>query len=108
MNIEICDEATAKFMSEALLSHAREICRYAVTYSKPLVPGAPNDPAQRERFVGRVERMQKEMYALMLMAKYKGISRYCNKEQVEAYMDETTAILESCGIEAQAMPSMHD
>ena len=33
------------------------------------------------------------MYALMLMARYKGVSRFCNREQIEAYMDAAADVV---------------
>lgn len=86
--METCDEATAKFMGEALLNHAREICRYARTYSAQTHPEPEREKFLRERYARNLTRMLKEMHALMLMAKYKGISRYCNCEQIEAYVED--------------------
>ena len=91
----LCDEPTAMFMSEALLSHAREIHRYARTYPEVFA----SLPAERagdsvRKFVRNVIRMVKEMHALMLMAGYKGVARFCNREQVEAYMEASLEAIE--------------
>ncbi len=89
--METCDEATAKFMGEALLSHAREIHRYAKTFCLPTLANQAVSEGNRRRFSRTVERMINEMHALMLMAKYKGASRFCNREQIDAYMDGARA-----------------
>ena len=93
--MKTCDEETAKFMSGALLDHAKEICRYAKAYREPIFPDANMDNPVRAKFMTTVERMVKEMHALLLMAEHKGISRYCNREQIEAYMEEARAVVKS-------------
>ncbi|MDR0361673.1 MAG: hypothetical protein LBJ46_03155 [Planctomycetota bacterium] len=94
--ITLCDEPTAKFMSESLANHAREIRRYAHTYPEAC---AALPEAERERlmgaFVENVDRMVNEMYSLMLMARHRGISRYCNHEQIEAYMMDAYSVIEA-------------
>ena len=83
-----CDEAEARFMSESLLGHAREICRYAKTYCAPSLANMMVEEKHREKFARTVERMITEMRSLMLMAGVKGVARFCNREQIEAYIDE--------------------
>ena len=110
----LCDEPTAMFMSEALLSHAREIHRYARTYPEVFA----SLPAERARenirkYVKNVVRMVKEMHALMLMAGYKGVTRFCNREQVEAYMEASLEAVEQVGPEhraevADASPALYN
>lgn len=99
----LCDESTAKFMSEALLNHAREIHRYAKTYPE-VFAGLSAERAREggKRFVKNVTRMVKEMHALMLMAGYKGVTRFCNREQVEAHMEAALAAIEGVGAEHNA------
>lgn len=92
--METCDETTARVMGEALLNHAREICRYACTYSETIHSVPSKEEAHRKKFMRNVERMIKEMHALMLMAKHKGISRFCNREQIEAYIDNASRVIE--------------
>ena len=91
--METCDEATAMFMGEALLSHAREIRRYAKTYCLPSPANQAIAEGPKRKFTRTVERMINEMHALMLMAKYKGASRFCNREQIDAYMEEARAAI---------------
>ena len=88
----MCDENTARFMSESLLNHAREIHRYARTYPGVIAALPAGEAAEaRDRFVKNVGRMADEMEALMLMARYGGVSRCCNREQVEAHIDGARA-----------------
>ena len=91
--METCDEPTAKFMGEALLNHAREIHRYARAFCLPTPANQAVSEGHKRRFFRTVERMINEMYALMLMARYKGISRFCNQEQIDAYMAEARAAI---------------
>lgn len=88
-----CDEDTAKFMGKSLLNHAREIHRYAKAYCEPSDANEYIDVGRRAKFTGHLERMLKEMYALMLMAKYKGVSRFCNREQIEAYINAAADVI---------------
>lgn len=88
-----CDEDTAKYMGKSLLKHAREIYNYAVAYCAPTEENEYIDAASRIKFTENLERMLKELYALMLMAKYKGVSRFCNREQIEAYMEAASGLL---------------
>lgn len=94
MNTTVCDEATAKFMSEALLNHAREVSRYARTYPE-VFESLPVERARDSvaKFIKNVSRMIKEFQALMLMAKYKGVTRFCNREQIEAYVENASEIV---------------
>ncbi len=92
-----CDQETAEFMSKALLDHAKEIRRYALTYKEAIFPNPAQDAGRKEKFAANVQRMISGMYSLMLMAKHKGITRFCNREQIEACMDQAT---EALGIEA--------
>ena len=94
MNTAACDESTAQFMSEALLSHAREIHRYAKTYPS-VFESLPAENARQSitKFVKTVSSMIKGMHALMLMAKYKGVTRFCNQEQVDAYIENASEIV---------------
>ena len=103
--METCDEASAKFMAESLLDHAKEIYRYAKTFCEPTLANQAIDENIRKKFHRTVERMINEMHALMLMAQYKGVSRYCNQEQIEAYMDEARqAIAHTVGALRQSEP----
>ncbi len=104
--MEMCDEKTAKFMAESLLEHAQNIYRYAKTYSQPIYDDRQAESKLKSTFVKTVERMLKEMYALMLMAKYKGISRFCNREQIEAYMEEAEEIISAPSL-SQAEPLLN-
>lgn len=88
-----CDEDTAKHMGKSLLKHAREIHRYATTYCEPNANNDYLDDKRRAKFTGNLERMIENMYGLMLLAKYKGVSRYCNREQIEAYMEAAADIV---------------
>lgn len=88
-----CDEDTAKFMGKSLLKHAKEIYNYAIAYCVPTADNEYIDAESRVKFTENLERMLKELYALMLMAKYKGVARFCNREQVEAYMDAAAEVL---------------
>ncbi|MCC8166169.1 MAG: hypothetical protein LIQ31_08460 [Planctomycetes bacterium] len=87
-----CDEDIAKNVSRSLLNHAREIYRYAKTYCQDSAKDFLDENG-RNKAVRHVDRMLKEMYALMLMARYRGVSRFCNKEQIEAYVDAAQAIV---------------
>ena len=95
-----CDEDTAKFMGKSLLKHAKEVYNYALAYCAPTADNEYIDTESRVKFTGNLERMLKELYALMLMAKYKGVSRFCNREQIEAYMDAAAELL----VPTQAAP----
>ncbi len=88
-----CDAETAEYMGKALLKHAREVHRYAVAYCAPTEDNAYIAPEARAKYAENLDRMLKELYALMLMAKYKGVSRFCNREQVEAYMESAAELL---------------
>ena len=88
-----CDEATAKFMGQSLTKHARAIHNYALAYCAPTRDNDYIDEESRLGFARNLERMLKEMYALMLMAKYKGVNRFCNTEQIEAYMDAAAEVI---------------
>lgn len=90
-----CDRETAEFISKALLDHAREIRRYALTYKEAIFPNQSQDAGRKEKFAANVQRMIAGMHSLMLMAKYKGISRFCNGEQIEACMEEAVEALDS-------------
>ncbi|MCC8180386.1 MAG: hypothetical protein LIP23_05695, partial [Planctomycetes bacterium] len=88
--MKTCDEDTAVFMSQALLNHAKEIYRYAKTYRQPFDASVPPTQAAdnlKKKYHSTVKRMIEGMNALMLMANYKGISRFCNQEQIEAYIE---------------------
>ncbi|MCD8139064.1 MAG: hypothetical protein LUE17_04675 [Planctomycetaceae bacterium] len=90
MNIDtetLCNEETAKIMGSSLLKHAREIYRYALSYCAESPANEYMDDESRTVYRRNLDRMIKEMYALMLMARYKGVSRYCNREQVDAYVE---------------------
>lgn len=93
--MEACDETTAKVMSDALMKHAKEIQRYARTYCEPTLANLSVDAELRRKFTKTVARMLDGMQALMLLAKYKGVSRFCNVEQIEAYMDEARVAVNS-------------
>ena len=95
-----CDEDTAKYMGKSLLKHAKEVYNYALAYCAPTADNEYIDTESRVKFTMNLERMLKELYALMLMAKYKGVSRFCNREQIEAYMDAASELL----VPAQATP----
>ncbi len=96
-----CDEDTAKHMGRSLLKHAREVHHYALSYCAPTEANEYIDAASRVKYAENLERMLKELYALMLMAKYKGVSRFCNREQIEAYMEAASELL----VPARAEPS---
>ncbi len=101
INLTNCDEQTALNMSKALFDHAREVNRYARTYPAVFASLKNKDKAREsiKSFIKNVTRMIKEMTALMLMARYKGVSRFCNTEQIEAIMEETQQIVDQ--LEAQ-------
>ncbi len=96
-----CDEETAKYMGKSLLKHAREIHNYALAYCVPTGDNEYIDTESRVKYTENLERMLKELYALMLMAKYKGVSRFCNREQIEAYMEAASDLLVPAQAEAQ-------
>lgn len=96
--------AIAQQMSEALLDHAKEIHRYARTFCEPSQANMALDEKHRRKFHNTVERMINEMHALLLMAKYKGVSRFCNCEQIEAYMEESRQCLANPAEFRQASP----
>jgi hypothetical protein len=77
-----------QYMAQALLSHAKEIRRYARTFCEATSANQALDEGQKRKFAKTVDRMVNEMHALMLMAGYKGVAALCNREQIEAYMDE--------------------
>jgi hypothetical protein len=99
---QLCDEDAAKFMSESLLDHARRIYRYAKTYSQPIHPDKVAEKKLKDVFFNNVERMIKEMYGLMYMARKRGIARFCNNEQIEAYMAEARALVSRPAYVSQA------
>ncbi len=88
-----CDEDTAKYMGKSLLKHAREVRNYALAYCAPTGDNEYIDAESRVKYTENLERMLKELYALMLMAKYKGVSRFTNREQIEAYMEAASELL---------------
>ena len=101
--MNVCDEKTAVFMGQALLNQAKEICRYARIYPVEFraLPGREGRE-RHQRFVASVERMVKEMRALMLMARRGGILRFCNHEQIDGYIEEAEGILAHFGAPAKA------
>ncbi len=110
----LCDESTALFISEALLGHAREVNRYVKSYPSILetLP-AETVRSTAKTFLKNANRMFKELQALLLMASYKGVSRFCNNEQVDAYMEDTLQVIENIekdyresGLEIDAMPAL--
>jgi hypothetical protein len=88
-----CDTETAEYMGKALLKHAREVHHYALAYCAPTEDNEYIDTGSRVKYTENLERMLKELYALMLMAKYKGVSRFTNREQIEAYMEAASELL---------------
>jgi hypothetical protein len=93
--MERCAEEDAKAVSAGLTLHARNIYAYAATFC---LPGSANMSVaedRRAKFRRTVRRMLKEMRALLLLARYKGVSRFCNMEQIEAYMEASNSILKS-------------
>ncbi len=96
-----CDEETAQYMGKSLLKHAREIHNYALAYCAPTEDNEYIDAESRVRYTENLERMLKELYALMLMAKYKGVSRFTNREQIEAYMEAASDLLVPAKVESQ-------
>ena len=105
--METCDETTAKFMAESLLNHAKDIFRYAKTFCEPTQANHQLDEEQQRKFGRTVRRMLNEMYSLMLMAKFKGISRFCNEEQIEAYMNEAKKAITSAVVEKNSIPQFN-
>ncbi|MCD8350942.1 MAG: hypothetical protein LUC93_10075 [Planctomycetaceae bacterium] len=83
----LCSEEKAIFMGSSLLKHAKEIYRYALAYCAESAANEWMDDESRALYRRNLDRMIKDMYALMLMARYKGVSRYCNREQIDAYVD---------------------
>lgn len=100
MNAET--ESSAQFMGEALLNHARGILRYARTFCQPTGANQAIGEEHRRKFSHAVLRMVNEMHALLLMARYKGVSGSCNVEQIEAYMEEARAAIDPRAIAAAA------
>ena len=88
-----CDEDIAKQMGKSLLDHARDIHNYARCYCEKTACNDYLSSDDRARFIKNLERMLKDMYALMLLAKYKGVSRFCNREQIEAYIEAAADIM---------------
>jgi hypothetical protein len=87
-----CSEETALFMGQSLTNHAREIHRYAQQYCHP-ANNAYMDDDTRAQYAGNLERMLNEMYSIMLMANYKGVSRVCNREQIDAHLEAAYEII---------------
>ncbi|MDR1519618.1 MAG: hypothetical protein LBU23_05670, partial [Planctomycetota bacterium] len=77
------------------MRHAREIHRYANAFCLPSPANLALTGRRRENFSGVVRRMIKDMRALLLLARHKGISRFCNLEQIEAYLEGAGAALET-------------
>ena len=102
--METCNVANAKFMAESLLSHAREICRYAKAYCEPSYANLMLDEQYRLKFTRNVDRMIKEMSSLLLLAGNKGVDRFCNREQIEAYMDEARLAIAAPASTKQSAP----
>ena len=92
--MELCDETDARALSRALTGHARDIHRYASAFCVHSQANREVSARQRKRFAGNVWRMVEGMRALLLLARYKGISRYCNLEQIEAWMEGAASVLE--------------
>ena len=92
--MELCDEIDAQALSRALTGHARDIHRYARSFCLASPANLEVSVRQRENFAANVGRMVEGMRSLLLLAKYKGISRYCNLEQIEAWMEGAAAALE--------------
>ena len=87
-----CSEETALFMGQSLTHHARDIYRYARQYCHP-ENNAYMDDDTRARYAGNLGRMLDEMYSIMLLARYKGVSRFCNREQIDAYLEAAYEII---------------
>lgn len=87
-----CTEQDAKFMGESLLNHARGIYKYAQNYCNPDNNNYMDDET-RSQYAGHLERMLNEMYSIMLLARYKGVCRFCNREQIDAYIDAAYEII---------------
>ncbi|MDR1533492.1 MAG: hypothetical protein LBU64_00100 [Planctomycetota bacterium] len=85
--MEMCDEIDARIMSKALTGHARDIYRYANAFCLPSAANQEVAEGHREKFSRIVRRMLDELQALLLLARYKGISRFCNLELIEAYAE---------------------
>ncbi len=105
--MQYCDEDTAKHMGKSLLRHARDIHNYAIAYCAPTEDNEYIDTASRVQYTENLERMLKELYALMLMAKYKGVSRFCNREQIEAYMEAASELLVPAKVESRQFALMN-
>ena len=98
--MKTCDESTAKNVGGSLLKHARAIHNYAMAYCRPTEENEYIDESSRAAFKANLARMLKEMDGLMLLANYRGVSRFCNKEQIEAYVE---CAREICETEAQVI-----
>ena len=93
--MEQCAEEDARIVSAGLMRHARDIYTYAATFCLPSSANLSVAENRQAKFHRTVRRMLKEMHSLLLLARYKGVSRFCNMEQIEAYMEAAGLILES-------------
>lgn len=90
-----CDEATAKFLGESLLNLARQIRHYVHTY--PVEFAARSDEAGKKwynRFVATAKGLAEEMEALLLLTRRSDVAKFCNREQIEATIEDTRNVLD--------------
>lgn len=88
-----CDENSAQIMGRSLLVHAREVHRYAVSYCASTEANSHLDVRTRSSFVQNLKRMLKDMGRLMGLARDKGVFRFCNVEQIDAYIEAASDII---------------
>jgi len=91
----ITDETSAKSIAESLLGHARSVYKYADNYCRDSEFNERFDDKTRATFKTHAVRLLKDLYAMVLLAKYNGINRYCNTEQIEAYYEAGREIVEN-------------
>jgi hypothetical protein len=93
--MEQCAEEDAKTVSEGLMRHTKDIYAYAVAFCLPSSANVSVAESHKMNFRRTVRRMLRELHSLLLLARYKGVSRFCNMEQIEAYMEAVDSILKS-------------
>ncbi len=87
-----CSEETALVMGRSLMNHARDIHKYAQQYCLP-ENNAYMDDDMRAQYAKNLGRMLDEMYSIMLLARYKGVCRFCNREQIDAHLEAAYEII---------------
>ncbi|MDR3211513.1 MAG: hypothetical protein LBU79_06320 [Planctomycetota bacterium] len=87
------DVTAARFLGDALTSHARQIRGYAKRFPEVLAT-LPSELATKgwSLYLRNVTSRVREMQSLMLMAAQRQVTHYCNCELVEAYLDDALSV----------------